>query len=96
VITSLLESNSPTFKIYALTRNPTSRSAQSLSSKPNVELVQGDLDHPKEVFEQIAKKGGEDGKVWGVFSVQTSVGKGQSVEKEEKQGKVGGMICTFV
>ncbi|KAK5110031.1 hypothetical protein LTR16_005672, partial [Cryomyces antarcticus] len=65
------------FQIYALTRNTTSRSAQALASKPNVSLVQGDLDDCPTIFKKIEKP-------WGVYSVTPPI---KGAEVEEKQGK---------
>lgn len=56
---------SPPFQIIAVTRSIASKSAQALVSKPNVSLVEGDLDNPAAIFQQL-------GPVWGVFSVQVS------------------------
>lgn len=49
VIDALLSSGS-SFQILALTRNASSRSAQSLASKPNVTVVEGDSSSPASVF----------------------------------------------
>ncbi|KAF2870620.1 nucleoside-diphosphate-sugar epimerase family protein [Massariosphaeria phaeospora] len=65
------------FHIYALTRDKTSSSAQRLAAKPNVSLVQGDLDNCPAIFEQIPKP-------WGVFSVQLPL---PNVRTEEARGK---------
>lgn len=73
------------FNVLALTRNADSAAATALAKKPNVKVLQGDLDCSEEVFERAGGKGA----VYGVFSVQHFAGEGQSVETEEKQGKVG-------
>lgn len=70
----------PPFNIIAITRNTTSTKAKALALKPNVSLVQGDLDDCAAVFKQT-------GPVWGVFSVQVAIGGGASPVSEEKQGK---------
>ncbi|KAH0368182.1 NAD(P)-binding protein, partial [Aureobasidium melanogenum] len=78
-------SHSSEFTILAVTRNPTSASALSLQAKsPAIKLVPGDLKDVPAVFdaaEKISKP------IHGVFSVQTFMGQGQSVETEEQQGK---------
>lgn len=74
--------NAKEFQMYAVTRNPSSETAQKLSKKyPNVKLVQGDLENPNAIFKSISVG------IWGVFSVQTPFGGKASVESEEKQGK---------
>ncbi|MCJ1289155.1 hypothetical protein MMC34_000687 [Xylographa carneopallida] len=82
LIKQLLDSQpDPPFKILALTRNTTSAKARDLASKPNVSLVEGDLNDCEAIFKKT-------GPVWGVFSVQVPFGeRGASVETEEKQGK---------
>ncbi|KAI9712209.1 MAG: hypothetical protein M1812_006943 [Candelaria pacifica] len=77
VIEALLSSQStPPFSIVALTRNPTSGRAESLSSKPNVTLVDGDLKDCPAIFQKT-------GPVWGVLSIQAYlIGK-----DKETQGK---------
>lgn len=73
------------FTILAVTRNPTSPSAQHLASKaPNIKIVQGDLNDIPSLF-RTAKTTHPN--IWGVFSVQTFLGQGQSVHTEEIQGK---------
>ncbi|KAG9565442.1 NAD(P)-binding protein, partial [Aureobasidium melanogenum] len=78
-------SHSSEFTILAVTRNPSSASAQALQKKsPAIKLVTGDLKDVPGVFdaaEAIHKP------IHGVFSVQTFMGQGQSVETEEQQGK---------
>jgi len=50
VIDALL-ANFPTFQILALTRNKSSAKAQSLASKPNVTVIEGDSTSPASIFE---------------------------------------------
>ncbi|KAL1600830.1 hypothetical protein SLS60_007218 [Paraconiothyrium brasiliense] len=76
LIASLLSHPTPTFEIYALTRNPKSRSALALSSKPNVKVIQGDFSNPSAIFAQIPKP-------WGFFSVTNPM----NAAREEAQGK---------
>jgi uncharacterized protein YbjT (DUF2867 family) len=84
VVRALLSSPPPyAHEILALTRNVSSPAAKSLASKPNITLLQGDLDDCDAIF---AAAGGK-GAVWGVFSVQIpSIKKGEG-NKEETQGK---------
>ena len=70
------------FTIYGLTRNIESASAKKLLAKyPSVKLVVGDMNDCPAIFSAIKEV------IWGVFSVQISMGAGASVETEEKQGK---------
>ncbi|KUJ23712.1 putative NmrA-like family domain-containing protein 1 [Mollisia scopiformis] len=63
VIRALLSSPTPSFHIYALTRNASSPSAQALASKPNITVVEGDTSNPAPIFTSISQP------VHGVFSV---------------------------
>ena len=82
VINALLASQpTPPFKILAVTRNTTSGGAKALASKPNVSLVEGDLNDCEAIFKKA------DTKIWGVFSLQVPMGKGASTEIEQVQGK---------
>ncbi|MCJ1431287.1 hypothetical protein MMC27_000638 [Xylographa pallens] len=75
VIAALLAAqSSQPMHIIGVTRSKASRGAQSLAQKPNVSLVEGDLDDPTAIFQQT-------GPVWGVFSVQLNT------DAEERQGK---------
>lgn len=65
------------FKIIALTRNTTTLRAQSLRSRPNVTLLEGDLNNCPAIFSKLATP------VHGVFSVQTPM----DPKVEEQQGK---------
>ena len=78
VLSSLLANPPRTpFHLIALTRNAQSPRAQALASKPNVSVVQGDMDNIPAVFAQIKEP------LYGVFSVQTPL----KPAVEEKQGK---------
>ena len=58
------------FSIIAVTRNPSSPSAQRLALRsPNVKVIQGDLDDAEGIFE-AAKQASSNNPVWGVYSVQ--------------------------
>lgn len=84
VVKALLESPPPfPHEILALTRNTSSKSAKALADKPNVSLLQGDLNDCPAIFE----KAGGKGSIWGVFSVQLPAfgGKGPK-DQEEQQG----------
>jgi len=73
-------STSPTFTLYALTRNPTSAAARDLIVKhPSIHLISGNLDNPAAIFAAIPEP------IYGVYSVQ--IGIGQTQAAEEKQGK---------
>ena len=76
LIAALLSKQSQPFEIYAVTRNPQSKSSQSLASK-GVKVIKGDFDHIDDVFAQVKDP-------WGLFMV-TALDKGHKVE--ETQGK---------
>lgn len=76
LIEALLARPSPTFEIYAITRNKNSASSQRLASSPNVHVVEGDFANPSAIFSQIKNP-------WGVFSVTMPA----NAKKEEFQGK---------
>lgn len=68
LIKNLLSKNAP-FQILAVTRNIQSPSAQKLLQQSSkISLVQGDLDHPAELFKKA--RGLTTEPIWGVFSVQ--------------------------
>ncbi|KAK3361465.1 hypothetical protein B0T24DRAFT_109327 [Lasiosphaeria ovina] len=73
------------FTILAVTRKPSSPSAQRLADKsPDIKLVEGDLNDVPALFE--AAKRAHDQPIWGVYSVQVSMGPGATVDGEVKQG----------
>ncbi|KAK4986248.1 hypothetical protein LTR50_005427 [Elasticomyces elasticus] len=74
------------FTIVAVTRDANGGSAQKLASKSsNIKISQGNLDDVPGLF--AAAKEAVDGKpIWGVYSVQISLGKGVTMEGEIKQG----------
>ncbi|MCJ1288779.1 hypothetical protein MMC34_000308 [Xylographa carneopallida] len=75
LITNLLAApSSPALHIIGVTRSKASRGAQSLAQRPNVSLIEGDLDDPAAILQHA-------GPVWGVFSVQLNS------DAEETQGK---------
>lgn len=72
----------PDITIWGLTRDTSSTPAQDLIKKfPQLHLIQGNFGDCPAVLKAV------NGLVWGVFSVQTQLGKGQNVETEEKYGK---------
>jgi len=78
LISALLSKGSSNpFKIYAVTRKPNSSAAQSLASKANVTIVQGDLDNSAEIFAKVPQP-------WGVFGVTMPL---PSARIEEANGK---------
>ncbi|KAF2877627.1 NmrA family protein-like protein [Massariosphaeria phaeospora] len=80
----------PQFTLLAVTRSPSSASAQKILARhPSVKLVQGDLNDVPALF-TAAKDALRAAKlapsIWGVYSVQISMGKGTSTEGEIAQG----------
>ena len=68
VVNNLLRMKAP-FNILAVTRNPSSASAQRLAAKSSsIKVIQGDLDRANDIF-AAAKKVSPD-PIWGVYSVQ--------------------------
>lgn len=68
LINNLLSRDAP-FQILAVTRNTQSPAAQKLSKKSShIKLVQGDLDHPADIFKNAQSL--TSAPIWGVFSVQ--------------------------
>ncbi|KAG8672728.1 hypothetical protein FPOAC2_06131 [Fusarium poae] len=87
VINALLAKSSSDFLLLAVTRNKESASAKNLIAKSsNIKLVQGDLDSIPALF-QAAKRAAGTVPIWGVYSVQLSMGKGVTLEGEIRQGK---------
>lgn len=78
LINALVESPpNPPFHLVALTRQAKAAKAQALAQKPNVSVLEGDLDDCSAIF-----RGQEP--FYGVFSVTTPI---KSEEIEERQGK---------
>lgn len=70
MVKNLLEKSAP-FKILAVTRDVNSASAKKIAQKsPNITLIQGNLDDPAAIFENVKRQISTP--VWGVFSVQVS------------------------
>ncbi|KAF2704286.1 NmrA family protein [Pleomassaria siparia CBS 279.74] len=82
--------SSPQYTLLAVTRNVDSPSALKITQRhPNVKLVQGDLNDVPALFDNataILKEANQDQKIWGVYSVQISMGPGVTVETEVQQG----------
>lgn len=77
LISALMARPCSPFHIYALTRNKDSKSSQLLASKPNISVVQGDLNDSQAIFKQTPD-------IWGVFSVQLPL---PNAKEEEERGK---------
>ena len=76
VISALLASQpNPPINIIAVTRSVHTPSAHSLASKPNVTVIEGDIDNPAAIFSTA------NCPIWGVYSVQINS------DSEETQGK---------
>lgn len=79
------------YTILALTRDANSMSSRRISEQfPDVKIVQGNLDDVSSLFAAAKlklKEAGKPEKIWGVYSVQTSLGPGVTTEGEVKQGK---------
>jgi uncharacterized protein YbjT (DUF2867 family) len=88
VIDAILSSPAPAseFTLLAVTRDTSAASAKKLAARsPSIKLVQGNLDDTPSLFraaEEVAQK-----PIWGVFSLQVSMGKNVTVEGEIQQGK---------
>jgi uncharacterized protein YbjT (DUF2867 family) len=78
------------YTLLAVTRDANSKSALRITENyPDVKLVQGNLDDVPALFtsaKAVLKETGKQEKIWGVYSVQISMGPGTSVEGEIKQG----------
>lgn len=85
VVDALYSITSGKFDVLAVTRNTSSAAAKALTEKhPALKLVQGDLDDVPTLFANALKAAG--GPIWGVYSVQISMGKGVTKESEITQG----------
>lgn len=85
VVDALLElPNASDFTILAVTRDAAGDGAKKLAAKsPSVKLVEGNLDDVSTLFD---KASGIAKDIWGVYSVQISMGKGVTFEGEVRQG----------
>jgi uncharacterized protein YbjT (DUF2867 family) len=82
--------SSSQYTLLAVTRKASSPSALKLTEKyPNVKIVEGDLNDVPALFtsaQDALKAAGKEPKIWGVYSVQVSMGPGVTVETEVVQG----------
>jgi len=83
--------SSSQYTLLALTRDANSGSAKKIVERhPDVKLVQGNLDDCAALFtsaKSILKEAGKEEQIWGVYSVQVSLGKDVTHESEVVQGK---------
>jgi uncharacterized protein YbjT (DUF2867 family) len=87
VINALIAKDTSDFILLAATRNRDSPSAKRLTAKSsNIKLIEGDLNSIPALF-QAAKEAAGSVPIWGVYSVQLSMGKGVTLEGEVRQGK---------
>ncbi|KAB2568832.1 hypothetical protein DBV05_g12488 [Lasiodiplodia theobromae] len=88
LVNALLSRHAADFTILAVTRDPNSASAKRLLAKsPTIKLVEGNLDDVPDLLtaaQQIASAASTS--IWGVYSVQSSMGKGATSEGEVRQG----------
>ncbi|KAL3440695.1 hypothetical protein BJX65DRAFT_290128 [Aspergillus insuetus] len=81
LIRNLVQRRAP-FEILAVTRDPSSASAQKLASlSSSIKLVEGDLGNPAGIFQNAQRL--TKSPIWGVYSVQAAIGN----NAEETQGK---------
>lgn len=86
VIDALLSQKRNDLTILAVTRDAHSAGAKRLTSKSSsIKLVQGNLDDVPALFESAAQAASPD-PIWGVYSVQISMGRGVTVDSEVAQG----------
>lgn len=76
--------NASEYTILAVTRDANSGSAKKLAAKSqSIKLVEGNLDDAPSLFKNASEAAKA---IWGVYSVQISMGKGVTFEGEVKQG----------
>lgn len=82
--------SSPQYTLLAVTRNAKSASAQRILERhPAAKLVEGDLDDVPKLFtaaKAALESAGQEPQIWGVYSVQVSMGKNVTYESEVRQG----------
>lgn len=77
--------NASEYTIVAVTRDANSGSAKKLAAKsPSIKLAEGNLDDVPSLFKSASAAVKDP--IWGVYSVQISMGKGVTFEGEVKQG----------
>lgn len=83
--------SSSEYTLLAVTRDTNSASAKLIVERhPAVRLVQGNLDDVPGLFaaaKNVLKEAGQQGNIWGVYSVQVSLGKNVTHQSEVSQGK---------
>jgi len=85
VVEALFAQPSKEFLVLAVTRDTNSSSSAALLKKyPDLKLVQGNLDDVTTLFQDAKKVAGDS--IWGVYSVQISMGKGVTKDSEIRQG----------
>ncbi|KAI2613222.1 NAD(P)-binding protein [Hypoxylon fragiforme] len=85
VINALLSLDPKNFIILAVTRDTSSSSSRRLVQKsPLIKLVQGNLDNVPALFQEARRVHPQP--IWGVYSVQVSMGKGVTLQSEVAQG----------
>ncbi|KAI1170151.1 hypothetical protein F4777DRAFT_136314 [Nemania sp. FL0916] len=86
VINALLDQRSEKFTILAVTRDVNAAASQKLLSRyPSIKLIQGNLNDVPTLFNTARNATGKP--IWGVFSVQISVGNDVTSESEVRQGR---------
>lgn len=87
VLNALIARQPSDFLLLAVTRNAQSPGAKRLAAKsPSIRLVEGDLNNVPGLFKSATKAAGTV-PLWGVYSVQVSMGSGVTLEGEVRQGK---------
>lgn len=87
VLNALIARQPSDFLLLAVTRNAQSPSAKRLAANsPSIRLVEGDLNNVPGLFKSATKAAGTI-PLWGVYSVQVSMGSGVTLEGEVRQGK---------
>jgi nucleoside-diphosphate-sugar epimerase len=80
----------PQYTLLAVTRDASSASAKRIVERhPKVLLVQGDLNDVPSLFasaKSTLREAGNPEQIWGVYSVQISMGPGVTMKNEVKQG----------
>lgn len=77
----------PGFTLLAQTRNTSSAGAQKIAAKgANIKLIEGSLNDIPALF-KTAQDATAGSSIWGVYSVQVSVGKDVTHDGEIQQGK---------
>lgn len=78
------------YTLLAVTRDAKSASAQRITQQyPTVKIVQGNLDDVPALFvaaQAVLEENGLDEQIWGVYSVQVSMGKNVTHDSEVLQG----------